>query len=150
MAARSPQKATRPSDNTSTLWKPANTSAEGWWMVQITAALHFCAMLSSNVTMAAAAAESKPEVGSSRMITRGRLTSATARERRLRWPPESPLKRKPPALVSWQEVRPVTERSSSTSALSPSASSSGRKFLNANSRCCRGFMVGHRLSSRGT
>jgi hypothetical protein len=50
--------------------------------------------------MAAAAAESKPEVGSSRMITRGRLTSATASERRLRWPPESPLKRKPPALVS--------------------------------------------------
>ena len=118
--------------------------------MQITAALHLRAMLSSSETMAAAAAESKPDVGSSRMMTRGRLTSATASERRLRWPPDKPLKRKPPARVSWQEVRPVTERSSFTSNASDSASSVGRKSLNANSRCCLGVMVGHRLSSRGT
>ena len=32
MSPLSPQYATRPSDRTNTLWKPANTSAEGWWI----------------------------------------------------------------------------------------------------------------------
>ena len=54
-------------------------------------------------------------------------------------------------MVSAQEVSPVTLRSSSTS-LSRAAfvARSERYILNANATCCRGDIVGHRLSSRGT
>mmetsp|Transcript_15897 Transcript_15897/g.52185 ORF Transcript_15897/g.52185 Transcript_15897/m.52185 type:complete len:267 (-) Transcript_15897:2422-3222(-) len=151
IACRVPQYATRPPETTSTLWNPANTSADGWWIVHTTAALRALATRASRVRIAAAAAESRPEVGSSRMITEGCLTSATAKERRRRWPPERPLKRKPPAIVSAHDVKPVSCSKSSTSAsLDSTLVKSERYTLNANNRCCRGDMVGHKLSSRGT
>ena len=134
MSPLSPQYATRPSDRTNTLWKPANTSAEGWWIVHTTAALRLVAMESRREMIAAAAAESRPLVGSSRTITRGCFTSATARLSRRRWPPDRPLNRNPPARVSAQDVRPVTFRSSFTSTASWAASRSGLYILNANSR----------------
>mmetsp|Transcript_24758 Transcript_24758/g.80941 ORF Transcript_24758/g.80941 Transcript_24758/m.80941 type:complete len:258 (-) Transcript_24758:2456-3229(-) len=150
IAVRSPQKAVRPSESTRTLWKPENTSAEGWWMVHRTAAELRVAMVESSFMTAAAAAESSPEVGSSRMMTLGSLTSATARARRRRCPPDKPLKRKPPALVSWAEAMPVTARSWSTARSRLWASSCGLKSEKAKSMCSRAVSVGQRLSSRGT
>eukprot|EP00964_Phaeocystis_antarctica_P005940 scaffold3245_cov57-Phaeocystis_antarctica.AAC.1 len=75
--------------------------------------------------MAAAAAESSPEVGSSRMSTRGCLTSAIHSERRRRWPPESPWKRRPPALVCCADVMPVAESKPSIAASRAPAESAG-------------------------
>eukprot|EP00964_Phaeocystis_antarctica_P036247 scaffold20700_cov71-Phaeocystis_antarctica.AAC.4 len=75
--------------------------------------------------MAAAAAESRPEVGSSRSNTRGCLTSAMLNERRRRWPPESPWKKRPPALVCCADVMPVAESRSSIAASRAPAESAG-------------------------
>ena len=132
ISLRGPQYATRPPESTSTLWKPANTTAEGWWIVQTTAARRERATRASRVRIAAAAAESRPLVGSSSTMRLGCFTSATASERRRLCPPDRPLNRNPPAMVSAQEVSPVTLRSSSTS-LSRAAfvARSERYILNA-------------------
>mmetsp|Transcript_17266 Transcript_17266/g.56447 ORF Transcript_17266/g.56447 Transcript_17266/m.56447 type:complete len:97 (-) Transcript_17266:66-356(-) len=80
-----------------------------------------------NFMIAEAAAESRPEVGSSRMSTFGSLTSTMASARRRFCPPDRPLNRALPARVCCAEVRPVASSSSSmaTPRLAP-AGTSGR------------------------
>mmetsp|Transcript_4853 Transcript_4853/g.16920 ORF Transcript_4853/g.16920 Transcript_4853/m.16920 type:complete len:364 (+) Transcript_4853:1067-2158(+) len=150
MSVRPPQYAARPSERTRAFWKPEKTTADGWWMVHTTAVQQRRAMEESRVMTAAAAAESRPDVGSSRIMTDGCLTRATASVRRRRCPPERPLNSIPPALVSWHDVIPVTESKSSTADARADSESSGLYILNAKSKCWRGVKVGQRLSSRGT
>mmetsp|Transcript_4291 Transcript_4291/g.16791 ORF Transcript_4291/g.16791 Transcript_4291/m.16791 type:complete len:92 (+) Transcript_4291:150-425(+) len=65
-----------------------------------------CAKSSTNVITLTAAAASSPEVGSSRKMTSGCFTSATAMLSRRFCPPDKPLMNSVPARVSAQLSRP--------------------------------------------
>ena len=68
------------------------TDEDGWWIVHIIATFIAVAVSVRKCIIADADAASSPEVGSSRKTTYGCLHSATASERRLFCPPESPEK----------------------------------------------------------
>eukprot|EP00967_Tisochrysis_lutea_P042825 scaffold51559_cov31-Tisochrysis_lutea.AAC.4 len=91
-----------------------------------------------NFMIAAAAAESRPDVGSSRMSTLGSLTRTIASANLRFCPPDRPLKSALPALVCCAEVRPVASSSASTAAsrCGPAATS-GRYSEKACSICWR-------------
>mmetsp|Transcript_11007 Transcript_11007/g.23532 ORF Transcript_11007/g.23532 Transcript_11007/m.23532 type:complete len:95 (+) Transcript_11007:728-1012(+) len=77
-------------------------------MVQKMEIFSFSAAFFRKDMIAAAAAASRPEVGSSRKTTRGFLHRATASESRRFWPPDKPFTNWFPALVCWQLVRPIS------------------------------------------
>jgi hypothetical protein len=64
--------------------------------------------------MLAAAALSRPLVGSSRKSTSGDLSSATAMESRRFWPPDRPVMKMLPHLVSAHSERPIVDSRFST------------------------------------
>mmetsp|Transcript_90015 Transcript_90015/g.280159 ORF Transcript_90015/g.280159 Transcript_90015/m.280159 type:complete len:144 (-) Transcript_90015:366-797(-) len=69
--------------------KSEKAKLEGAWTVAITVAPSFTRFFSSTQT-SFAMRESRPDVGSSRKTTLGRVTSASAMFTRFVWPPEMP------------------------------------------------------------
>eukprot|EP00962_Isochrysis_galbana_P039997 scaffold14458_cov107-Isochrysis_galbana.AAC.2 len=126
MSEAGPKKAMRPPERMSVSSKPSTTEADGWWIVQTMAMPIVCATVFSKAMILAAAAESRPDVGSSRKMTDGRLASAHASESRRFCPPDRPRKKMFPALVCWQLVRPVASSNSSMAASRSALPSDGR------------------------
>mmetsp|Transcript_27969 Transcript_27969/g.65184 ORF Transcript_27969/g.65184 Transcript_27969/m.65184 type:complete len:142 (+) Transcript_27969:1684-2109(+) len=96
--------------------KELKTAVEGWWIVHTTMILSSAATRLRCPMTAAAEAESRPEVGSSRKTTAGPLMRAMARESLLFCPPDRPLKKALPHLVCWHDSRPRETMSWSTTA----------------------------------
>eukprot|EP00966_Prymnesium_polylepis_P162907 3765127-Prymnesium_polylepis.2 len=97
-----------------TLSKPANTDVDGWCTVHTIATPSAGALSFRNVMIDAAAAASSPDVGSSRNTMLGSLVSATASDKRRRWPPESPLMNWLPAFTCWHAKSPISFSTAST------------------------------------
>ena len=127
----------RPLDRISVSSKPSKTDADGWWIVHTMAMFACIAISFINFMILAEAAESRPEVGSSRKMTDGRFASAIASDRRRFCPPDSPRKNMLPALVCWQLIRPVESSRSSIAVSRSLAESEGRYRSMAMRRCSR-------------
>ena len=123
--------------STMVLSKPANTDAGGWWIVHTTATFCVAATSRRKLIMRTALAESTPDVGSSRNRMLGRLTSASATDRRRLLPLDRPRVIALPARVSMKSSRPTARARSSTAARFAVSSSSGRNKSVAYARCSR-------------
>ena len=106
-----PTYARRPPERISVLSKPSKTFAEGWWIVQRTAAFRSIATFCIIFMIAAAPAASRPDVGSSKMTSEGDLASASPSDSRRFWPPESPLISALPARVFAHDSNPSSFKS---------------------------------------
>ena len=76
-------------------------------MVHTIAMFVCCASSFKNTIIAAAAAASNPEVGSSKNKTLGSVNKLTAKDKRLFCPPDKPFKNWFPTFVSAQSIKPT-------------------------------------------
>ena len=86
-------------------------------MVHTIAMFVACASSFKNDIIAAAAAASNPEVGSSKNKTFGSVNKLTAKDKRLFCPPDKPFKNWLPTFVSAQSFKPTVLKIASILAL---------------------------------
>ena len=132
--------------STMVLSKSANTDAGGWWIVHTTATFCSAATVRKKLIMRTALAESTPDVGSSRNRMFGRLTSASATDRRRLLPLDRPRVISLPARVSMKSCSPTARARSSTAARRAVSSRSGRNKEAAYARCSRTVSDAHSVS----
>ena len=86
----------------------------GWWMVHITVHMPLSHKSFKVLIKDRAVAESRPDVGSSRKSSLGRMSSSIATHKRFLSPPEMPLLRVSPTMTSRQYSIPTVFSASST------------------------------------
>ena len=137
-------------ESTSTCWKSAKTSEDGWWIV-VTTVQPLRASDERSVTTLHAVNESSPLVGSSRKSTAGRITSSTPIEQRFFSPPDTPRIIRSPTSVSAHASSPSSTSIVDTSAcFSANGTERGNRSAALNSSASRTVCVAQRMSSCST
>mmetsp|Transcript_10492 Transcript_10492/g.24298 ORF Transcript_10492/g.24298 Transcript_10492/m.24298 type:complete len:228 (-) Transcript_10492:97-780(-) len=142
-----PKKTSSPWESSITRWNWWKTSDAGWWIVVSTLQPSFFARAASLDMTLYAANESRPEVGSSKKMSFGCMTSSTPMAVRFFSPPEMPRISSSPTSVSAHSSSPSSESILSTRMrFSASGVARGSRSIAEKSSASRGVCVGQSKS----